>query len=585
MTIKRLPPDVVDLLRAGEVIERPASAVKELVENALDAGATRVEVSIRGGGIDEIRVVDDGAGIAAEDLPLAVEPHATSKIAGRDDLRAISSYGFRGEALAALATAADVEIISRPAGADAARLACGRVEPAAAPPGTTVAARALFARVPARRKFLRTERAEAAAVASVLERYALARPDVRFSLVRDGRESLRTSGAGDLRRAAAEVWGEEAARDLAEVEGVVGEVRVAGLVGPPDSARPTRSHQVFVVGQGRRGGGRPVRDPVIASALAAAFDGLVGRGLHVPAILRIDAPPGFIDANVHPAKAEVRFREPAVVRETVRRSVRARFRAAPPVARWEFGAVGAAVVRGDAEAIVRDAPADPAPDAPARPPRPPLGVEILDDEAAARALPAAAPGLPGVGGLGFRGTLGARYILAAEDDALVLVDAHAAHERVLYERLVAEAARGRPAVQPLLVPARFEPAAEEAAAIEEARADLAAVGIEVEAFGPRAWVVTAVPAVLAGADPVRLAREAAAAVADRGRAESRSISDLIARTACRAAVRTGRPLHQEEASDLLRDLGRADDPTRCPHGRPTIVRLPLSEIDRRFGRT
>lgn len=611
--IRRLPPEVVDLIAAGEVIERPASAVREMIENALDAGARTVDVRIAAGGVDEIAVVDDGGGIAAEDLPEAVLPHATSKISARDDLEAIASYGFRGEALAALAASCaegGLEIVSRPRGGEGAALLRrdGRweVAPVAAAPGTRIVARHLFARSPVRRKFLKSAKVEAAAVSAVVERYALARPDVAFTLaVADGgraREAFRSSGAGDLRRAAAEAWGETTAASLVEVEGVAGGLRVEGLVGPLEAARPSRTLQAVSVN------GRPFRDPVIIGGLAAAFEGLLQRGLHPVALLHVTCPRDFVDTNVHPAKAEIRFREPAAVRDLVRRAVRARMRVQGPVSDWDAASIAPAAATGRyAEVYVRESTASPAGEAQApssgEAQASPKGAARMSPDAEAHAAPldaaaafrraaatsAPSAGFPGIPRLSFRGTLGARYLLAEEaenDGALLVVDVHAAHERVLFERLLAGAEEGRPAVQPLLVPFPFEVGAEEAAALEAHRADLETLGIEAEPFGPRTWRVTAVPAALSDGDAVAIVRAVAAALAEGAPEKAmRPARDLIARAACRSAVRTGRRLEAGEAAGLLAALARTAEPGRCPHGRPTIVRLPVAEIDRRFGRS
>jgi len=540
VTIAPLPPEVVAHIAAGEVVERPASVVKELVENSLDAGARRVAVEVQGGGLELVRVVDDGWGIEPEELELAFARYATSKVRSLADLEAIATLGFRGEALAAIAAVAEVELASRPLrrgeGAwvrvrEGQVVARGRRGMA---PGTEVTVRGIFRHHPARRKFLRSPAAEAQAAAQVVAHYALARPDVSFSLALEGRPHLQSPGSGDLRDAVAAVWGAEVAGALLTVEGEHGGVKVEGLVSPPSLHRGNRAHMAFFVN------GRWVQDRRLPHVLEEAYHGLLPAGRHPLAVVHIRLPPQEVDVNVHPAKAHVRFRDE--------------------------GKVAAAVARAVRGVLVSQAPVPAARLATGHKDAPPGGGE--------RPLKRALPLLRVVG------QVANLYIVAEGPDGMYLIDQHAAHERVLYEELVARRAARRTASQPLLQPLPVELSAAEEAALHRWWGELTAHGLEVEPLGGRTYLVRAVPQPLASGDVAAGLRALLDALEGRGGGPDRVAAGL----ACHAAVRAGQALSVEEMRELVRRLEETEAPHTCPHGRPTIVQISAEALARQFGR-
>jgi DNA mismatch repair protein MutL len=600
--IRRLPEALVNQIAAGEVVERPASALKELVENALDAGATRIAIALAGGGLDGVEVADDGCGMAPAELRLAVERHATSKLPeGRLD--AIATLGFRGEALPSIGSVARLAITSRPPGADEAwRLVVdhGAIvadEPAARPPGTTVAVRELFARVPARRKFLRSPRAELAACLDVARALAMAAPGVAFRLEHDSRRLLDLpappAGAGPeearrLRLVA--LMGERLLADAVPVAHERSGLAIAGVAGLPTASLSAAAHQYFVIA------GRPVRDRLLAGALRGAYAGLLERARHPVAALFLDAPPGAVDVNVHPAKAEVRFADPEAARALVVGGIRRALDAAGLRPAVSVGAAALGALRagrpGDppaevarARAIVAEAQAVFAgPAAAAELPLPGAARPAAPVPGAALAEAPAPP--PATGPLGRPlAQLHGLYILAETADGLVLVDAHAAHERVTLERLKSARAGAVPATQALLLPEVVDLTEADALRLEAAAQDLAAQGLAMERFGPRAVVVRAIPAALAGADIAALVRDLAAELA-QGAAESLAdrLDARLATAACRASVMAGRRLSLAEMDALLRAMEATPDAGQCNHGRPTFVSLRLTDIERLFGR-
>jgi len=593
--IRVLPPEVAARIAAGEVIERPASVVKELVENAVDAGATRVEVEVEGGGADRIRVTDDGHGIPPEQVADAFERHATSKLRSEHDLYTVRTLGFRGEALAAVAAAADVDLVSRPAAQTAGatvRLRGGRIArqgSAASAPGTSVEVRDLFAALPARRRFLRAARSETQAVARVVADYALAYPEVAFRLTADGRPALASPGSGDPRDAVAAVHGAAVAAALlpahAERAAPAGDeeagarCEVAGLVGPPSLHRANRS-AVHVVANGRA---------VVARALIPAvelgYEGLLPGGRHPVALIRITVPPDQVDVNVHPQKAEVRFRHERLVFATVQAAVRQALAAAPHLA----PAAPAMSVPPDADAAAVETPrawagGDLAPRLDL-PPAPSGRAVIAGARTASWVEPpreAAQERVAGGGVLRPLGQVDGTYIVAESADGMVLVDQHAAHERVLYESVRARLAAGERPAQPLLHSVLATLSAPQAALLAGGARDLEAVGWEVEAADGTAVWVRAVPAALAGRDVAR----ALAEYLDRLEAEERlSGPDRAAATlACRAAVMAGDRLDGAQQRALLDALGACETPHTCPHGRPTMLHLSRAALERSFGR-
>ncbi len=601
-TIRPLDPRAVDRIAAGEVVERPASAVKELVENALDAGATRIDVAIAAGGRALIRVEDDGCGIRASELPLALARHATSKTDGAD-LLDIRSFGFRGEALASLAAVSRLALTSRVAGEGAARIEAeggrvGTVAPAALTRGTVVEVRDLFFATPARLKFLRSERAEALAVGDAVRRLAMAEPFVGFTLrdLSDGEERLvlrldaETPDLQDpreaLRRRLRAVLGRGLMDGALLVEAERDGHGLLGWAGLPAEARGAATAQHLFVN------GRPVRDKLLLGALRAGYRDVLAGGRHPVAAFFLDCDPRLVDVNVHPAKAEVRFRDPDLVRGLVVGALRRALAGLRPALSLSEELVGAARPQPE---VIRSAPAWGAPpsDRPspaavqaafhaqapgfAEAPMSPRTAPAEDvPEAAAHPLGAA------------RAQLHGNWILAETADGLVLVDQHAAHERLVYERLKREAASGRVPSQVLLIPAVVEMGEADAQRLAAAAADLAPLGLVVEPFGRGAVALREVPAALGRADAAALLRDVAAALGEEGgsgpEALARRLDGVLSRAACHGSVRSGRRLRPEEMDALLREMERTPNAGTCNHGRPTFVVLRLDDIERLFGR-
>lgn len=608
--IERLPQGVVNRIAAGEVVERPASVVKELLENALDAGPTRIDVELEQGGVALIRVVDDGSGIPAAELPLAVAAHATSKLQTADDLDQIATLGFRGEALASIGEVARLTIRSRPAGEPGAALTVdggrvGEVVPDGGSLGTTVEVRQLFGNVPARRAFLRAAQTEWSHAAEAFVRTALAHPGVAFSLAHQPSAAARPRRVHDLPPAAtwreriAGLFGHELADRLLEIEADDGEIAVSGYVGrPEDDMASTRLQHLFVAG-------RPFRDRSILHAVQEAYRGLLLSGRQPIAFLRFDLPPDAVDVNVHPAKIEVRFREPSRLYRLVLSALRTRFLA---------GGTGTRLVPPAAPAPAMS-PASPAASPPARQ----LPWEI-DDEAgeasstlhpaalespahscpagpslaphapAARVAPPAAdqpPPQPAAGD-GLAVQMHDRYLVVETPAGIEVIDQHALHERVLYERLKASVAAGGLEVQPLLVPERLELAPAELELVQEHAATLEQAGMRVEPFGGTTVIVSSKP-VLAGRTPaaqlVREVLDRLAASSSAGGSPALLVDEVLHGMACKAAIKAGDRLSPAEVTALVRDRRLVADAHHCPHGRPTSLTLSRQDLDRQFRRT
>ena len=588
--IRLLPETTINRIAAGEVIERPAAAVRELVENALDAGATRIVVSIDGGGIDRIEVADDGSGMAADELALCVQRHATSKLSD-DTLVHIATLGFRGEALPSIGAAARLAITSRPPGSDSAHTISvegghvAEVAPSAGAPGTRVVVADLFFATPARRKFLKSPRAEADAVEVAVRRLAMAAPHVAFRFESDGRAAFDLPAQPRPARIAA-LFGPEAAAVLLEIDGTRtdtdgGTMRLTGFIAAPSVTRATQAAQALVVN------GRPVADPVLRTALRVAYRDVITPGRFPVAALFLDIDPAQVDVNVHPAKAEVRFRAPDAVRALVIGTLSRALAA---------GAAGVAAAPVQLAAhLPRPVPRAPTTHFSAPPrgfaePRLPLATAP-----SARILPPADP---------FHGPftpksdpdfpLGApvaqvldTYILAvAADGSLVLVDQHAAHERLTHEALRAQLLEGEVRRQPLLLPAVVDMPPADAARLLARAADLDRLGLEIEAFGPGAVLVRALPAALGAPDPAPLLRDLADEFAemDESLALANRLDAVIARLACHGSIRAGRRLGAPEMDALLRQMEATPRAATCSHGRPTYLKLSKSEIERLFGR-
>jgi DNA mismatch repair protein MutL len=570
-----LPPDVAARIAAGEVVERPSSVVKELVENALDAGASRIAVEITGGGLDTIRVTDDGCGIDAGELSIAFQRHATSKLSDDADLTRVQTLGFRGEALPSIAAVAEVEVTSRPPQADAAawlKLAPEAPEETGsrgAPVGTSVRVGKLFGRMPARRKFLRTPGSESTAIASVVTHYALAFPEVRFSMMTDGRQSFATPGSGDLQDAAAAVYGLDVAAELLRVAPGEGPIRVGGLAGPPHVSRANRSYISLFVNR------RWIQNRRLAFAVEEAYQGMLMVGRRPIAVLNINVPPEEVDVNVHPTKAEVRFVDESAVFSAVQRAVREALVARSPVR--------AGVAPGAPDMVLAPEPWTP-----------PLWERAFRREGAVPATATAAPGaavqtdrvgltpsqtLPVLRVIGQFGNI---YIIAEGPEGMYLIDQHAAHERVLYERFCAARASRRPDAQGLLDPITIDvPPRLGSLLTDEAKA-LAEHGFTFEPFGEGALLFRGLPAGLARGD----VRENVAHFLDlmAGEDEGDRRDRVAMSLACHGAVRAGKQLSPEEMRELVVRLEGADSPHTCPHGRPTIVHMSADALARGFGR-
>ncbi len=602
-SIRILPETTVNRIAAGEVIERPAAAAKELVENALDAGATRIAVALEGGGIDRIEVADDGCGMTAAELALAVQRHATSKLSD-DSLIHIATLGFRGEALPSIGAAARLAIVSRPADADSAnaiRVEGGRVTeptPAAGPPGTRVVVRDLFFATPARRKFLKHPRTEADHAEAAVRRLALAAPHVAFRLEIDGHARFDLPPQDRAARVAA-LLGPDAAAALLPVSATRGSLRLEGFACSPAVTRATAAAQALTVN------GRPVSDPVLRTAVRVAYRAVIESGRHPVVALYLELPPEELDVNVHPSKAELRFRDPAAVRGLV------------------ISTLGQTLAAG-AGTVTQSATLLPRPTLhlwQSRPGRPGLPAAGIRELPLPGMPPTAANGTPGglapngqwglaEAPLGFDGPPAARmfspvepdpahplgapvaqvldtYIIAvAADGSLVLVDQHAAHERLTHEAIRAQMLDGGVRTQSLLLPAVVELPQANAARLLAHAAELALLGLELEAFGSGAVLVRALPAVLGAPDPAPLLRDLADELAEQDEATALAarLDAAVARLACHGSVRAGRRLTQAEMDALLRQMEATPRAATCSHGRPTFLKLSRGEIEKLFGR-
>jgi DNA mismatch repair protein MutL len=589
-SIRPLAPELVNQIAAGEVIERPASVVKELAENSLDAGARRIDVEVEQGGMRLIRVRDDGAGIAPEELPLALAPHATSKIATFDDLTRVASMGFRGEALASIASVSRMSVTSRRAqDAHGTRLdaqAGAAPQPAAHPVGTTVEVRDLFHAVPARRKFLRAERTEFGHIDELVRALALARPEVEFRLVHNGRPVRMLKPAADdatqLQRAG-ELLGEAFAQNCLRIEHAAAGLRLAGWIGFPTASRAQADQQYFHVN------GRLVRDRSVAHAVRQAYEDVLYHGRHPAFVLFLELDPAAVDVNVHPAKREVRFRDARLVHDFLYHALH------DAVARTRAGEGIAAAAPAQTRTFAT-AHADDASHAHAAPRQFGLGVREVRgdpypallgerDEATTESAPLPETAAGEVPPLGYAlAQLAGIYILAENAHGLVLVDMHAAHERVTYEKLKASRDAHRVRAQQLLVPEVIAVSEREAAAAEEHAGTLAACGLEVDRSGPRQVTARRIPALLEGADVAQLVRDVLAELAEHG--SSRRLqelqNELLSTMACHGSVRAHRRLTIPEMNALLREMEATERSGQCNHGRPTWTQLSVAELDRLF---
>ena len=610
MPIRLLSPQLANQIAAGEVVERPASVVKELLENSLDAGASRIDVEIEGGGARLVRVRDDGAGIGRDELSLAVSRHATSKIGSLEDLEAVASLGFRGEALASICSVSRARLASLARGAETAwaLVVNGHAEdvdlaPAAHPPGTTVEIRDLFFNTPARRKFLRTERTELGRIEDVLRRLALARMDVTFELRTDGRVTKRYDVARDLlgqERRVAAVCGAPFVENAARVDVSADGITLGGWVAAPTFSRAQPDMQYFFVN------GRAIRDRTVAHAVRQAYRDVLYHGRHPAFVLFLDVEPARVDVNVHPAKAEVRFRDQRAVHDFLFRSLRQALAELRPEDRLaRIREIDRPAAEAPAEPVRQQGfglarlPSRAAPPAPGR-----IAEQLAawgelaagarpqeDGAAAADARASGAAADPSVGAdadippLGYAiAQLHGVYVLAQNAEGLVVVDMHAAHERITYERMKTARDDAGIRTQRLLVPLTLAVSEREADRVEAAQAALAELGLILERLGPEQVVVREVPAILGTGDAEALVRDVLADLVEHG--DSQRVreheDELLATMACHGSVRANRQLTVPEMNALLRDMERTERSGQCNHGRPTWAVQTLVELDRLF---
>ena len=584
MAIRQLPPNLINRIAAGEVVERPASVVKELVENAIDAGASRIDVVAHGGGLSLIRVTDDGSGMDRGDLVLAVERHATSKLKD-DDLSHILTLGFRGEALPSIAAVARLTIMSRARGADQAHEIAvdggrkGELKPAAIGEGTRIEVRDLFYATPARLKFMKSERAESAAIADVVKRLALANPEIAFSLSTGDRATLRLDpcppglldhGLARLGR----ILGEEFVTDALTVRAARGSLAVGGFAGLATLHRPNSLGQHLVVN------GRPVRDKLLAGAVRGGYGDLVPNGRHPMLALFLTLPPDEVDVNVHPAKTELRFRDAQAVRALIVTALHEALGSAQHRATASLSEQALARMTRPAGVSMHNRQAfgfadrAQAPLAPISTPSAVAHVSADDDGAVAFPLGAA------------RAQVHDTFIIAETENSLVIVDQHAAHERLVYERLKNAFANGGLSRQMLLIPEVVELDAEAAERLAGAAAELERLGLVVEAFGQSAVIVREVPALLGQGNLQGLMRDLADELAEGegSLVVSERLDHVLSTMACHGSVRAGRRLNATEMNALLRDMEETPFSGQCNHGRPTYVELKLSDIEKLFQR-
>lgn len=569
MPIKILDPQIVSRIAAGEVVERPASVVKELVENSLDAAASQIAIEVKGGGVSLIRLTDNGVGIPPEEVALAFQRYATSKIASLDDLATIATLGFRGEALPSIAAVAQVDILTstrdQPTGSylslqDGAVVQRSRQGRSA---GTTITVRQLFRNVPARLKFLKSAATENSHIAHVVSQYALAFPEVKFTLSLDDRTVFRTPGTGQLINSVIEVYGTEIARSLLEIgrdqewaEGTATPIAITGLAGSPTVSRSSRNYLSFFVNR------RWINSRLLAWAVEEAYHGLLMSGKHPLAIINISLRSQEVDINIHPTKTEVKFGDEHRVFRAVQQAVRRALLALAPIPKIEELALTyTPPARGEGTVAIPTAKIEASASWPAE------------------ARPTPAFSLPA---LRLLGQLLASYIVAEGPDGLYLIDQHAAHERILFEQ-IKPGATPKVEIQGLLEPASIEINPRQEATLQSHEEHLAEFGFALEPFGPRTYLVRTVPALLQKKDWLSTLRELLDAPSGEGPGDWR---EKVARTiACHSAVRAGQVLTDEEMRELLRQLEKTALPNTCPHGRPTMTRLTSGQLAREFGRS
>ena len=597
MTIHVLAPDVADKIAAGEVVERPASVVKELIENSLDAGATDIRVEIAEGGKRLIRVIDNGSGIPADEAPLAFQRHATSKIRSAEELEHIATLGFRGEALAAISAVSKTTLITRTADAPAgveiklegSRLISQRA--IGAPPGTSITVEHLFWNTPARKKFLRTDATEAGHISKIVTRYALAYPEVRFSYMTQGRLSFQTPGNGDRMASLVKVYGADIAAQMLPVaasgDPATPGITVSGFVSAPGLHRGNRSYIELFVNR------RYIQDRNLTFAVIQAYHTLLMTGRYPVAALFIEMPPELVDVNVHPTKAEVRFREASMVFRAVQRAVHRALQGQAPITRELQTPEHPGDTRDQwaarRQALVQAGRSDQTPGQLAmdlyR-----QGQETGDEtllvgkEDVTPPAPSAATPDDRLPPLRPVGQIAATYLIAEGPDGMYLIDQHAAHERILFEKIM-KAGQQPVARQQLLQPLTIELGTQLAGLIAEHIDTLNRSGFDIEPFGEGSYLLRAVPAFMGDQDPQRLLEEVALGLADRTDLVGKAREEVIVTMICkRLAIKGGQVLSVAEQRELLRQLEQCDNPRSCPHGRPTMLHLSAAALEKQFGR-
>ncbi len=561
MELHILPPDVASRIAAGEVVERPSSVVKELVENSLDAGASKIDIECRRGGIDLICVADNGSGIPASQVELAFQRYATSKIDSIDDLVNVRSLGFRGEALPSIAAVADVEVSTRAAGEELGNyvyLHGGTVAQSEGRPraiGTTIAVRRLFRHFPARLKFLKSEGTENGHSALVVSQYALAFPLVSFSLLLEDRLALRSPGSGDARDVVAQLYGSELARAMVPVELSADSLVITGLVAPASLSRAGRGHQSTFVNH------RWVRSPLLQRAIDDAYRGLLPEGRHAIAVLDIQLPADRVDVNVHPSKAQVKFADEQLLFRHVRDAVSAALGKTRIASEAQHLATPGTAARQTAWSVSEQEPLGSS-----------FGTFSMAPSAGSTSLPP----------LRILGQILTTYIVAEGPDGMYVIDQHAAHERVVYDRLLKQHGAHSPEIQGLLEPLTIELSPAEDAALSGLMDELATLGFALEPFGARTHLLRSIPASLADSDVAATLRGILQDMSQGGQGES--FERLAESIACHASVRAGQQLTPEEMRQLVRQLEECAQPRTCPHGRPTIVHFSVPQLEKLFGR-
>ena len=555
MMIRVLRTEIVSKIAAGEVIERPASVVKELIENSLDAGATQITIETQGGGVEMMKVSDNGAGIASSELELAFHRHATSKIGNLEDLEKISSLGFRGEALPSIAAVAEVEILTKTPPDSVGsymHLTKGEVarkENRARPQGTTVTIHHLFRYVPARLKFLRSPNTENSQIAHLVSQYALAFPEVRFSLILDKRQSLRTTGNGDLRDVVNELYGPEVSQRMLKIEQREDLTGVTGLTSPPVLARSNRKYLSFFVNR------RWVHSPLLTRATEDAYHGLLMDGQHPLTVLNISLPAEELDVNVHPAKAHIKFCHEQTVFRSVQKAIE------EVLDRTPIASSKSVPFSSGSQQWQR--------------PR-----MITDNEPAFVVSQLPTLELPV---LRILGQLANTYVVAEGPDGLYLIDQHAAHERILYDRILAQWSQKAVEVQGLLQPVTIEFSPREEETLRAGNQFLAEFGFTIEPFGNRSYLIRTMPAVMAGSNIIEMVTGLLGTLASK-EGLTRLEEKIAESLACHGAIRAGQQLSNEEMRELVNQLEQTKQPRTCPHGRPTMIHLSARQLEKEFGR-